>query len=198
METKTEVIRDPAIMGGEPTVSGTRILAGTILSYLRAGSSAEEIFRDYPSLPVDGIDAVARWAEDIYGAGWRFREMLPLSLENYELQRDPDETDEEYASRRSLFDDSGCYDRRMTQQPQEYSIASRPVAVTFSDHEIAVTLADGRRIVTPLYWYPRLRDATPGQREVYELMPLGIHWPELDEDLSVAGMLEGRRPTPRP
>jgi uncharacterized protein (DUF433 family) len=49
MRVRTEVIRDPAIMSGEPTVSGTRILAETVLSYLRHGSSAEAIFRDYSS-----------------------------------------------------------------------------------------------------------------------------------------------------
>lgn len=43
----------------------------TILSYLREDCSPEEIFRDYPSLPVDGIDAVARWAETTYGPEWR-------------------------------------------------------------------------------------------------------------------------------
>jgi Protein of unknown function (DUF433) len=52
----------------------SRILAETILSYLRADCPAEEIFRDYPSLPVDGIDAVARWAETTYGPGWRSAE----------------------------------------------------------------------------------------------------------------------------
>jgi uncharacterized protein (DUF433 family) len=46
-------------------VSGTRILAETIVNYLRSGAPAAEIFRDYPSLPVDGIDAVARWAEAV-------------------------------------------------------------------------------------------------------------------------------------
>jgi uncharacterized protein (DUF433 family) len=107
MRVRTEVIRDPAIMSGEPTVSGTRILAETVLSYLRHGSSAQAIFRDYPSLPVDGIDAVTRWAEATYGADWRFQEMPPFSLENYELDRDPDETDEEYAARRAMFEDVG-------------------------------------------------------------------------------------------
>ncbi|WP_431206511.1 DUF433 domain-containing protein [Bradyrhizobium betae] len=67
----TEVVSDPTVMSGDPVVRGTRILAETILSYLRADCSPEEIFRDYPSLPVDGIDAVARWAETTYGPGWR-------------------------------------------------------------------------------------------------------------------------------
>jgi uncharacterized protein (DUF433 family) len=67
----TDVVSDPTVMSGEPVVRGTRILAGTILSYLRTDSPAEEIFRDYPSLPVDGIDAVVRWAEATYGPDWK-------------------------------------------------------------------------------------------------------------------------------
>lgn len=66
-----EVVSDPTVMSGEPVVRGTRILAATILSYLRSGCPAEEIFRDYPSLPVDGIEAVIRWAESTYGPEWK-------------------------------------------------------------------------------------------------------------------------------
>ena len=66
-----EVVSDPTVMSGEPVVRGTRILATTILSYLRSGCPAEQIFRDYPSLPVDGIDAVVRWAETTYGPEWK-------------------------------------------------------------------------------------------------------------------------------
>jgi uncharacterized protein (DUF433 family) len=43
----------------------------TIVAYLRAGRSSREIFEDYPTLPVDGIDAVAAWAEEELGADWR-------------------------------------------------------------------------------------------------------------------------------
>ncbi len=68
----------------------------------------------------------------------------------------------------------------------------QPVSVAFTADELVVTLADGRRIATPLAWYPRLRDATPAQRDHFELMAMGIHWPELDEDLGVAGMLRGQ------
>ena len=59
---------------------------------------------------------------------------------------------------------------------------------------LVVTLADGRKISTPLDWYPRLKGASAAAREHYEIMPLGIHWPDLDEDLSVAGMLAGKHP----
>jgi len=68
---RIELVSDPTVMSGDPVVLGTRILAETILSYLRAGCSPQEIFRAYPSLPVDGIDAVSRWAEVTYGPEWR-------------------------------------------------------------------------------------------------------------------------------
>src|ERR1700761_5498381 len=68
----------------------------------------------------------------------------------------------------------------------------RPVSVAFTADELVVTLADGRRIATPLAWYPRLQGASKSAREHFELMAMGIHWPELDEDLGVAGMLKGR------
>ena len=66
-------------------------------------------------------------------------------------------------------------------------------AVEFSATELVVTLADGRKIATPLDWYPRLKRASAGQRANYEIMPMGIHWPDIDEDLSIAGMLKGQR-----
>jgi uncharacterized protein (DUF433 family) len=68
---KSEVVRGPTVMSGDPVVRGTRVPAETILAYLRAGYLAPEIFADYPSLPVDGIDAVIRWAEETYGTAWR-------------------------------------------------------------------------------------------------------------------------------
>ncbi len=68
----------------------------------------------------------------------------------------------------------------------------RPVSVAFTTDELVVTLADGRRIATPLSWYPRLCEASAAARTHFELMPMGIHWPELDEDLGIAGMLQGR------
>ena len=71
----------------------------------------------------------------------------------------------------------------------------RPVSVAFTADELVVTLADGRRIATPLAWYPRLRAASAAARGNFELMAMGIHWPELDEDLGIAGMLSGRPAT---
>jgi hypothetical protein len=64
--------------------------------------------------------------------------------------------------------------------------------VRFDDEMIHVDLADGRSISAPLEWFPRLRDATAAQRDNWRLIGrgVGIHWEELDEDLSVAGLLE--------
>ncbi len=62
----------------------------------------------------------------------------------------------------------------------------------FMKSELVVTLTDGRKIATPLEWYPRLKAASAKQRANFEIMPMGIHWPDLDEDLSIAGMLKGQ------
>jgi hypothetical protein len=69
----------------------------------------------------------------------------------------------------------------------------RATSVHFTAADLVVTLADGRKIAPPLDWYPRLKHASATQRANYEIMPMGIHWPDLDEDLGVAGMLQGRR-----
>jgi hypothetical protein len=64
-----------------------------------------------------------------------------------------------------------------------------PCAVEFTAGELIVTLVDGRKIATPLERYPRLQRATPSERANYEIMPMGIHWPQIDEDLSVAAIV---------
>jgi len=66
-------------------------------------------------------------------------------------------------------------------------------SVTFDDDMMRVALQDGRVISVPLVWFPTLRGATPEQRLRYEIGGggVGLHWPELDEDLSVAGLLAG-------
>lgn len=68
---RAEVVSDPSVMDGVPVVRGTRVPAETILDCLRAGVGHREIFEDYPSLPVDGIDAVIGWAQETYGPDWR-------------------------------------------------------------------------------------------------------------------------------
>lgn len=64
----------------------------------------------------------------------------------------------------------------------------------FDDHTMWVELSDGRTIGVPLAWFPRLLNASPDQRARYRISVTGrgLHWDELDEDISVAGLLEGR------
>ena len=64
--------------------------------------------------------------------------------------------------------------------------------VRFDDSTMWVELTDGRTLGVPLSWFPRLLDATPKQRNDYELSPRGIHWDGLDEDISVEGLIQGR------
>jgi len=66
-----------------------------------------------------------------------------------------------------------------------------PKAVRFDDDSMWVELLDGRVIAVPLAWFPRLLHATAAQRANVELSPHGLHWDELDEDVSVAGLLAG-------
>jgi hypothetical protein len=63
--------------------------------------------------------------------------------------------------------------------------------VSFTADEMTVALADGRRLSVPLAWFPRLAKASPEQLRNHELMGdgEGIHWPDLDEDVSVEGLL---------
>jgi hypothetical protein len=67
--------------------------------------------------------------------------------------------------------------------------------VEVTDAELIVHLLDGRRLSVPLVWFPRLPRATPEQRAKWELLGDGdgIHWPLIDEDLSVEPLLAGRR-----
>lgn len=69
------------------------------------------------------------------------------------------------------------------------------VYVTVGDRSLTVSLADGRQLVMPLDWYPRLKLGTPAERNNWRLVGdgVGVHWPDLDEDLSVEGFLAGRR-----
>lgn len=65
------------------------------------------------------------------------------------------------------------------------------VDVRVDAHALHVVLADGRELSAPLEWFPRLRDAAPEQRANWRLIGRGqgIHWPDLDEDISVKGLL---------
>jgi Protein of unknown function (DUF2442) len=63
--------------------------------------------------------------------------------------------------------------------------------VTFAPDELIVSLADGRRVAVPLAWFPKLARATTEELQNYDLLGdgEGIHWPDLDEDVSVEGLL---------
>ena len=80
------------------------------------------------------------------------------------------------------------------------AVEKRPLArdVEVTDDELRVELADGRRLSVPLAWFPRLSAASREARERWELLGDGdgIHWPDADEDLSVAGLLAGTRSEP--
>lgn len=80
------------------------------------------------------------------------------------------------------------------------------VGVSFSSDALSVRLSDGRVVSAPLAWFPRLADATPRERSDWELIGggIGIHWEEIDEDISVESLLRsenfmrlaGNAPTP--
>jgi len=90
----------------------------------------------------------------------------------------------------------------MSSSAVETNPLAREVEVT--DAELIVTLADGRKLSVPLVWFPRLLHATAEQRRQWEFLGdgEGVHWPLIDEDLSVEGLLAGRpsrsraRPSP--
>ncbi len=65
-------------------------------------------------------------------------------------------------------------------------------SVRFDDSSMWVELSDGRTIGVPLAWFPRLMHAGRDQLEACEISQRGLHWAELDEDVSIAGLLAGR------
>ena len=65
-------------------------------------------------------------------------------------------------------------------------------SVRFDEHTMWVDLTDGRTLRVPLAWFPRLLEASPAERNRFELSRNGLHWERLDEDISVAGLLAGR------
>jgi len=75
------------------------------------------------------------------------------------------------------------------------TLEARARKVTVAEDALTADLVDGRTIIVPLLWYPRLWHGTPEERNNFEIFGDGayIHWPDLDEDLAVAGLLAGRR-----
>ena len=86
----------------------------------------------------------------------------------------------------------------MSSSGQTLVADTRVRSVSVTDDELVVGLMDGRTISVPLAWSPRLLDATPAQRANWKICGAGygIHWPDVDEDLSTEGLLRGD-PVPR-
>ncbi len=72
---------------------------------------------------------------------------------------------------------------------------ARAQRVSVTEETLVVELVDGRTITVPVTWYPRLAHGTQAERRSWRLIGEGegIHWPELDEDISIEGLLAGRR-----
>lgn len=77
---------------------------------------------------------------------------------------------------------------------------ARIVNVLVTDDTLSVDLEDGRTVSVPIGWYPRLAHGTPTERTNFQISGAGygIHWPDLDEDLGVEGLLFGKRSTESP
>ena len=75
-----------------------------------------------------------------------------------------------------------------------FKVQPKAMAIVCSDDELRVSLTDGRTLSVPIAWFPRLAHASPTERAEYELLGdgEGIHWPQVDEDISVAGLLVGQ------
>ncbi len=74
-------------------------------------------------------------------------------------------------------------------------VEARAQQVSLTEDALVVALVDGRTIAVPLTWYPQLAHGTPAERAHWRLIGEGegIHWPHLDEDISIDGLLAGRR-----
>ena len=74
------------------------------------------------------------------------------------------------------------------------------IHVTVSDDTLAVDLEDGRTIAVPIGWFPRLAHGTPAERANFQISGVGygIHWPDLDEDIGIEGLILGKKSTESP
>jgi hypothetical protein len=81
----------------------------------------------------------------------------------------------------------------MHSSPVDEELEVAPVSVRVTADTLTVDLEDGRTISVPTAWYPRLASGTRKEWANYEVSALGIHWPDLDEDLSIRGLLLGRK-----
>jgi hypothetical protein len=76
-------------------------------------------------------------------------------------------------------------------------ILPRIISVTVTDDTVSVDLEDGRTIAVPIGWYPRLAHGTPAERAKMQISGAGygMHWPDLDEDIGIEGLLVGKQST---
>ena len=76
----------------------------------------------------------------------------------------------------------------------------KAIGVTVSDDTLSVDLEDGRSVAAPIGWYPRLAHGTPAERANFQIggAGYGIHWPDLDEDIGVEGLLLGLKSSESP
>ena len=81
----------------------------------------------------------------------------------------------------------------LTTTPQVNETGGEPVGVRVTSAMLSVDLIDGRSISVPTAWFPRLAHGTPAEWVRFELGHFGVHWPHLDEDISVEGLLRGER-----
>lgn len=89
---------------------------------------------------------------------------------------------------------------RARNRPPFRESAARAKRVRLTAHALVVELLDGRVLSVPLEWYPRLAHGSPRERRQWQLIGsgVGIHWPALDEDISVAGLIRGLPSNERP
>ena len=81
----------------------------------------------------------------------------------------------------------------MASSNSELELSVRATGVVVTDQTITVDLDDGRSVVVPTAWYPRLSYATRKERLNYEISPFGIEWPDVEADFSIRGILLGRK-----
>ena len=79
-------------------------------------------------------------------------------------------------------------------------VLHRIIAVTVTDDTLSVDLEDGRTISVPIGWYPRLAHGSPAERADFQISGAGygVHWPDLDEDIGIEGLLFGKKSTESP
>lgn len=82
----------------------------------------------------------------------------------------------------------------MKSEQKDMSPPSSDTGIRITDETLSVSLSDGRTIAAPLTWFPRLMDASPEERENRRFIGKGegIHWPDLDEDISIKGLIAGK------